>query len=87
MNKNIYKYISPNPTKINPNHKNNIGIISKDKMNAKNLFTIPIVLNLLYVNTVTKVIPNGGIINANKERNRYKIQLSTLIGSFGFQNL
>ena len=74
VDKNKYINISDsNAKKINPNQKNNIGIISKDKMNAKNLFTIPIVLNLLYVNTVTKVIPNGGIIKANKERNRYKI--------------
>ena len=74
MDKNKYIIISDsNAKKINPNHKNNIGIIRQDKMNAKNLFTIPIVLNLLYVNIITKVIPNGGIIKANKERNRYKI--------------
>ena len=74
MDKNKYINISDsNAKKINPNHKNNIGIIRQDKMNAKNLFTIPIVLNLLYVNIITKVIPNGGIIKANKERNRYKI--------------
>ena len=74
MDKNKYINLSDsNAKKINPNHKNNIGIIRQDKMNAKNLFTIPIVLNLLYVNIITKVIPNGGIIKANKERNRYKI--------------
>ena len=74
MDKNKYINISnSNAKKINPNHKNNVGIIRQDKMNAKNLFTIPIVLNLLYVNIITKVIPNGGIIKANKERNRYKI--------------
>ena len=71
-NKKMYINISASiaPKNINPNHKNNIGIINKDKMNAKNLFIMPIVLNLLYVNTVTKVIPNGGITKANKEAQR-----------------
>ncbi len=49
-------------------NKNTIGKINKDKRPAKKLFVIPIVFNLLYVRTITRVIPKGGIINANIDK-------------------